>query len=656
MSAVSGVGGSPDAAGQPKGRLLRGRPRGRHVAPIKKIAKRAKRLQEVPLTESDGARILGRRIKVFWRDENKWFYGVVKAYNRGRKSHKIVYDDKEEEWLKLHEEKFKLQVLDGEVFGTQEQVVSRQFAVVTGNGSKISSSIGKSNRVNESEHLNGEIAAASANGGIQAIKLTSVQPSSIREGENGLEYPGFCSDGDCREQGSSIKEAGFNVRAVEEFEGATPMVFESVDIEDPYAIDHTSISDSLVMFMRSKQSLADSRKVAATSGAVSSVQPVAVAANPTEVSPSLEPSLCNEAKDKIEISDVSLASSEARDVFCDLASSERCTFEERGAPEGISCEDGKGSVDSESLECAKGGDVDSTTESVDLEDPYAIDHTSISDSLGMFMRSKQSLAEPRKVPATSEAVPSVQPAAVAVNPIEVSPSVEPPLCNEVKDEFEISDVARASSDACDAFCDLASSEGCFFEREAPEGISCEDGKGFVDTELLESTKFGGVDATTDSAKLNAPDFLGSSDGGGLHWNGLRNVDHEVGEDVDLSKADMSPLDVVLCDRAEEDDVRLETKDDHAHNASDDFEEFGNRAVKCTVCREVGSYLGKKHWVGSESSKGLASKKKSVPRSSPGSTHRDIRRSRLTWLVRTERYISRYIATNLVKIDCTIPGH
>uniref|UniRef100_A0A7I4E4R4 Enhancer of polycomb-like protein n=1 Tax=Physcomitrium patens TaxID=3218 RepID=A0A7I4E4R4_PHYPA len=281
-----GSGCTSDAAGQPNGRPLRGRPRGRHVTPAKKIARRAKRLQEVPLSESDGPRILGRRIKIFWRDENRWFYGVVKAYNRGRRSHKIVYDDKEEEWVKLHEEIFKLQVLEGEVFGEQQQAAAAaaQPAQVASIFAKNVSSIEKGRNMNHQEFSSGEI-AGSANGGIQASALTNsthVPPSLLQGSESSLELPGVRFDGEFRDQGSSIRDDAFNTRAIQESEDALPMVCENVDPEDPYAIDHTSISDSLVMFMRSKQNLAESRKVPATSGVMPPSQPAAVGASSIE--------------------------------------------------------------------------------------------------------------------------------------------------------------------------------------------------------------------------------------------------------------------------------------------------------------------------------------------------------------------------------------
>ncbi|KAH8959508.1 hypothetical protein BDL97_06G081100 [Sphagnum fallax] len=104
------------------GRALR--PRQATTTLFKATPKRSGPFQEVVLCDADVKRIVGRRIKVFWPLDSKWYYGEVKAYNSARKLHKIVYDDKDEEWLKLQKEQFKLQVLEGEVFGAQLSVVA----------------------------------------------------------------------------------------------------------------------------------------------------------------------------------------------------------------------------------------------------------------------------------------------------------------------------------------------------------------------------------------------------------------------------------------------------------------------------------------------------------------------------------------------------
>nr|XP_024388338.1 uncharacterized protein LOC112288421 isoform X1 [Physcomitrium patens] len=370
-STLLGSGCSSGAAWLSKGRPLRGRPRGRHFTPAKKIARRAKRLQEVPLSEGDGARILGRRIKLFWRDEKRWFYGVVKAFNRGRRSHKIVYDDKEEEWVKLHEEIFKLQVLEGEVFGTQQQDVARQSAEVTCIDPMI---VGKGENINQQGCLDKDI-VGSTNGGIQTSILKNnsrVLSNLLRASESCLELPGVCLDLEYRDQRSSIREDGFNARAVEESEDAVPMICESLDLEDPYAIDHTSISDSLVMFMRSKQSFAELSKTSAASGVISPSQSAAVAARSTEVLSGVESLVGN--------LEVSPSSPDASGIFADHLTLEGCASGERSAPEGPPFEDKKGSINFKSIESAKGGDVDSTVES---EKRNVLDTTETNNGCGL---------------------------------------------------------------------------------------------------------------------------------------------------------------------------------------------------------------------------------------------------------------------------------
>ncbi|KAG6550103.1 hypothetical protein Mapa_008059 [Marchantia paleacea] len=94
-------------------RSLRPRPK---PPVIKKVVKRT-RFHEVSLGDSDGPHIVGRRIKVFWPLDKKWYYGSVKAYNSAKKQHKIIYDDHDEEWLKLQKESFRLEVLSGDAFG-----------------------------------------------------------------------------------------------------------------------------------------------------------------------------------------------------------------------------------------------------------------------------------------------------------------------------------------------------------------------------------------------------------------------------------------------------------------------------------------------------------------------------------------------------------
>ncbi|EYU29261.1 hypothetical protein MIMGU_mgv1a000290mg [Erythranthe guttata] len=58
-----------------------------------------------------------RRIKVFWPLDECWYYGLVDDYNPDDKKHHIKYDDRDEEWIDLKQEKFKLLLLPTEAPG-----------------------------------------------------------------------------------------------------------------------------------------------------------------------------------------------------------------------------------------------------------------------------------------------------------------------------------------------------------------------------------------------------------------------------------------------------------------------------------------------------------------------------------------------------------
>ncbi|XP_031494643.1 sister chromatid cohesion protein PDS5 homolog E-like [Nymphaea colorata] len=69
--------------------------------------------------ESDFIRIVGRRVKVYWPLDRKWYAGHVVSFEHDKKIHQIRYDDGEEEWLVLENEKFEVEVLKGEVSGNR---------------------------------------------------------------------------------------------------------------------------------------------------------------------------------------------------------------------------------------------------------------------------------------------------------------------------------------------------------------------------------------------------------------------------------------------------------------------------------------------------------------------------------------------------------
>ena len=69
----------------------------------------------------DAYRVLNRRIKVFWPLDQSWYFGLVKDYDPERKLHHVKYDDRDEEWIDLRHERFKLLLLPSEVPGKADR-------------------------------------------------------------------------------------------------------------------------------------------------------------------------------------------------------------------------------------------------------------------------------------------------------------------------------------------------------------------------------------------------------------------------------------------------------------------------------------------------------------------------------------------------------
>ncbi|CAN6456350.1 unnamed protein product [Victoria cruziana] len=81
----------------------------------KHFTKRRRRFVEVRYRESDAYWVLSRKVKVFWPLDKQWYFGEIKSYNPKSKLHYIKYDDRDEEWLSLGKEKFKLLLHEGEL-------------------------------------------------------------------------------------------------------------------------------------------------------------------------------------------------------------------------------------------------------------------------------------------------------------------------------------------------------------------------------------------------------------------------------------------------------------------------------------------------------------------------------------------------------------
>ncbi|KAF4357158.1 hypothetical protein G4B88_029622 [Cannabis sativa] len=80
---------------------------------------------EILIKDLDAYWVLNRRIKVFWPLDQSWYYGLVNDYDDERNLHHVKYDDRDEEWINLQNERFKLLLLPSEVPGKAECRKSR---------------------------------------------------------------------------------------------------------------------------------------------------------------------------------------------------------------------------------------------------------------------------------------------------------------------------------------------------------------------------------------------------------------------------------------------------------------------------------------------------------------------------------------------------
>lgn len=102
-------GQSPSA--DDKSRTLRPRTENRG----KGVARKRRHFYDVVAENLDPYWVFNRRIKIFWPLDESWYYGLVDDYNSDTRHHHIKYDDREEEWVDLREEKFKLLLFPSEV-------------------------------------------------------------------------------------------------------------------------------------------------------------------------------------------------------------------------------------------------------------------------------------------------------------------------------------------------------------------------------------------------------------------------------------------------------------------------------------------------------------------------------------------------------------
>lgn len=114
--------GSDTVSADTDGRVLRPRKQRKQ----KSFFRRQRRhFYEVSSRGLDPCWVVNKRIKVFWPLDQSWYFGVVKDYDPLTKLHHVKYDDRDEEWINLQNERFKLLLLPVEVPGKSAPENSR---------------------------------------------------------------------------------------------------------------------------------------------------------------------------------------------------------------------------------------------------------------------------------------------------------------------------------------------------------------------------------------------------------------------------------------------------------------------------------------------------------------------------------------------------
>ncbi|XP_062097881.1 uncharacterized protein LOC133803780 [Humulus lupulus] len=108
--------GSESPSNDTAGRVLRPRKQRKE----KGHSRKRRHFYEFFSRDLDAYWVLNRRIKVFWPLDQSWYYGLVNDYDEERKLHHVKYDDRDEEWIDLQHERFKLLLLPSEVPGKAE--------------------------------------------------------------------------------------------------------------------------------------------------------------------------------------------------------------------------------------------------------------------------------------------------------------------------------------------------------------------------------------------------------------------------------------------------------------------------------------------------------------------------------------------------------
>lgn len=79
------------------------------------FVRKRRHFYEVCFNNMDPYWVVKQRIRVFWPLDKCWYFGLVKDYDPVTKMHHVKYDDRDEEWINLQNERFKLLLFPSEV-------------------------------------------------------------------------------------------------------------------------------------------------------------------------------------------------------------------------------------------------------------------------------------------------------------------------------------------------------------------------------------------------------------------------------------------------------------------------------------------------------------------------------------------------------------
>ncbi|KAJ0251918.1 Enhancer of polycomb-like transcription factor protein [Hirschfeldia incana] len=83
----------------------------------KREVRKRRHFYEISFSDVDSRWLLNKQIKILWPLDENWYHGFVDGYNGDKNLHHVKYDDRDEEWINLQGERFKILLFPTEVPG-----------------------------------------------------------------------------------------------------------------------------------------------------------------------------------------------------------------------------------------------------------------------------------------------------------------------------------------------------------------------------------------------------------------------------------------------------------------------------------------------------------------------------------------------------------